>query len=195
MPSDHRLHPASVVFSFASQLKNFVLPGVLVLIGAGRAGANWEPWLMLLLIPNTVVALIHYMSFRYRYDAHEMVIRQGLIFRSERHVPYARIQNLDAVQNIAHRALGVVEVRVQTGSGNEPEAVMSVIPAADFQEMRRRVFEQRPSAESPEIVPVIASPPPLLRLTIRDLMIAGFIENRGMIVIATLFGVLYEFGG
>ena len=201
MPSEHRLHPASVFFLLASQLKNFVLPGVLVLLGAGRAGRDWEPWLMLFLIPNTIFAFLQYISFRYRYDEHEMVIRKGVIFRSERHVPYARIQNLDAVQNVVHRMVGVVEVRVQTGGGSEPEAVMSVIPLAQFQDMRARVFERGGSlsaaastnAEVRQTADLTTSP--LLQLSIRDLMIAGFIENRGMVVIAAGFGLLWEFGG
>ena len=68
------------------------------------------------------------------------MIQSGLIFRNERHIPYARIQNLDAVQNVVHRLLRVIEVRVQTGAGAEPEATISVLPAAALDEMRRRVF-------------------------------------------------------
>ena len=49
---------------------------------------------MPLAIPFAFLSLFEYLSFRYRYDANEMVIRTGFLFRNERHVPYARIQNL-----------------------------------------------------------------------------------------------------
>lgn len=197
MPSERRLHPASVLFNLAAQVKNLVLPGVLVLFGASRAGADWEPWLMLLLIPYTLTAIVRYVSFRYRYDPNEMVIRSGLLFRNERHVPYARIQNLDAVQTVAHRLLGVVKVRVQTGAGSEPEAVMSVIPVAAFEEMRRRVFEQRSvtsldAAVNETVAP--EGPRAILHLSTRELLICGFIENRGVVVMAAAFGLLAEMG-
>ena len=81
-----------------------------------------------------------------RYEPDELVIRSGLIFRNVRHIPYARVQNLDAVQNVFHRALGVVDVRIETGGGAEPEARLSVLPAADLEEMRARVFAGRARA-------------------------------------------------
>lgn len=202
MPSEHRLHPSSVLFGLAAQAKNLAVPGLLVLFGANRAGAAWEPWLMLFLVPYTGFALVRYLSFRYRYEPNEIVIRTGLLFRNERHVPYARIQNLDAVQTIAHRLLGVVEVRVQTGGGNEPEVTLSVVPLAALEEMRRRVFEGRggaPAAGEPEVdregVPAASRGWRLiLRLPPRELLLAGFIENRGVVLIGAAFGVLWELG-
>ena len=201
MPFENRLHPSSVLFSLAGQARNLAVPGVLVLFGASRAGADWEPWLMLFLIPYSVFALVRYLSFRYRYEPNEIVIRTGLVFRNERHVPYARIQNLDAVQNIAHRLLGVVEVRVQTGGGTEPEVVLSVVPVAALEEMRRRVFEGRMSVTAPAL-PEAEGEQPLpaegarliVQLSPRDLLLAGFIENRGVVLIAAGFGVLWEMG-
>jgi putative membrane protein len=140
MPSERRLHPLSVFFAFVAQVRALVVPGVLVLVGASSRGGDWQPWMMLFIIPSAIVAALRYVSFRYRYDANELVIRSGLIFRKERHIPYARIQNVDAVQRLLHRLLHVVEVRVQTGAGDEPEATMSVLPFAAFEEMRERVF-------------------------------------------------------
>ena len=81
------------------------------------------------------------------------MIRSGILFRNERHVPYHRIQNLDAVQNVFHRALRVIEVRVDTGASKEPEATISVLPEAAFADMRRRVFAGRAPA-----VPDAAAP-------------------------------------
>jgi putative membrane protein len=200
MPSEHRLHPSSIVFSFAGQLKNFAVPAILVLFGVRGSGGDWEQWLALLLIPNTLVAVLRYLSFRYRYEETELIIRSGLVFKNERHVPYARIQNLDAVQNIGHRLLNVVEVRVETGAGQEPEAVMSAVPQAAYEEMRRRVFGRERSVAKPDEV-VEGSPAEathttrtLLHLSPRELMICGLIENRGAVLIAAGLGVLWEAG-
>jgi putative membrane protein len=128
MPSDLRLHPASIFLGLGSQLRQFAVPAIAVLLTARSAGLDWQAWTLRLVIPYSLVAILRYFSFRYRYDDNEMVIRAGFIFRNERHVPYARIQNLDAVQNVLHRLLGVVEVRIQTGGGDEPEAKLSVLP-------------------------------------------------------------------
>lgn len=198
MPSDRRLHPLSILFGLAAQVRNLLVPGLVVLFAGSRGWwGDWQAWAMLLVIPYTIVAILRYVTFRYRYEAHEMVIRTGLLFRNERHVPYARIQNLDAVQNVFHRLLGVVEVRVETGGGQEPEAKMSVLPVAAYEEMRLRVFAGRTGEEAPadaEDTPSAAPGRTLLRPPLVELLLCGFIENRGVVLIATGFGLIWELG-
>lgn len=211
MPSEQRLHPATLVFDLAKHARAFAIPAVLVLFGAsqssggpgdmfGRVPAGWEVWLLVLLVPAVAASVVRYLTFRLRYDAHELVICSGLLFRNERHVPFARIQNLDAVQNVFHRLLGVVEIRVETGGGKDEEARLSVLPTAAFDEMRRRVFEGRsaplPQATTDEVVhpTVDTSPQTLLHLPVRELLLCGFLENKGMIAIGAAVGVGFETG-
>jgi putative membrane protein len=129
--------------------------------------------------------------------------RTGLLFRNERHIPYARIQNLDAVQNVLHRLLRVVEVRVETGGGQETEAALSVLPLAALEEMRRRVFADRdrvgdvPATEAAAAGGVAAPRDDarvLLALTPADLLLVGFIQNRGIVLVGAAMGVLWELG-
>ena len=202
MTSEHRLHPASVLFGIGQRLRELALPLIVLLFSAGSVGLGWQVWLLVGLVPYTIVAIGRTLTFRYRYDEHELVIRTGLLFRNERHVPYARIQNVDGVQTVFHRMLKVVDVKVQTAGGNEPEATMSVLPVAAFEQMRQRVFEGRrqaplePSAEADQTGDVPAAPPArlLLALSPKDLLTYGFVEGRGMVVIAAVFGLVWEFG-
>lgn len=196
MPSDHRLHPTSVFFGVSAKLRELLLPVVLVLFGARSAGWGWEAWLGILVIPYVLVSLLRYVSFRYRFDPDELVMREGLIFRNERHVPYARIQNLDAVETVFHRLAGVVEVRVQTGGGQEPEGVLRVISREAYDEMRRRVLDERRAEEGARGEAEGAAEPAetLLHLTPRELALFGLIDNRGWVVLAAAIGAVWEFG-
>src|SRR5687767_8600253 len=195
MLSERRLHPFSILFAFLAQVKAFVVPGLLVLVGASSRGADWwQPWMMLLIIPTALGAAVRYLSYRYRYEENEIVIRSGILFRKERHIPYARIQNIDAVQNVLHRLLNVVEVKVETGGGETAEARMSVLPMSAFHEMRAHVFaEQRTGAVDAAAIPA-APKAALLQLSTRELLLYGFIENRGVVVVGAAVGVLWEFG-
>lgn len=207
MPSEHRLHPLSVGFWLGGQVRRAILP---LIFGAASAsfvgGIGLRTIVLVSFILLTAVSIVRYLTFRYRYEASELVIRTGLIFRRERHVPYARIQNLDAVQGVFHRVLGVVEVKIQTGGGKEPEATMTVIPLAALEELRQRVFEERDETSlQPE---ASEGPPPiadlvsgaavgghtLLHLPPRELILYGLIQNRGMLVIAAAFGAAWEVG-
>ena len=218
MPSEHRLHPTSILFGLAGSLKAFLLPAVLLLLTNGRSSpepggwnpagwvnralpgdvaiANWQFWLLLFLVPATIASLLRYLSFRLRYEGTELVIRSGVIFRNERHVPYARIQNLDAVRNLAHRLFGVAEVRVETGGGQTPEATISVLHETVFEEMRRRVFEGRAHAvhEAEPASEVTGESKTLLYLPVRELLLNGLLHNRGMVLVAAAASVVWEAG-
>jgi putative membrane protein len=219
VPSELRLHPLSVLFGLSKSLKQFALPGLAVVVFGrpsvgpseafgGTAGAL-ETWLTLLLIPAALHSVARYLSYRIEYHDTEMIVRSGLLFRNERHVPYARIQNVEAVRNVFHRITGMVEIRVETASGREPEAVITVVPLAALDDMRSRVASHRAAhdvriqpnadaaAENASLDATEPSGPPtetLLRLTLRDLLLVGFIENRGLVIIGAIYGVLWELG-
>lgn len=190
-PSERRLHPLSILFGFADGVRRFALPGIFFLATAGFAGFAWQLMMLPLALPYLFASTARYLSFRYRYDPGELVIRSGVLVHNERHIPYARIQNVDGRQNVAHRLLGVMEVRVETGGGQESEATMSVLPVADFEEMRRRVFGRTDAGVETQAAPAERT---LLHLSPRELMIHGFIQNRGFVVIAAVLGLLWELG-
>lgn len=218
MPSEQRLHWATLFFDLAKHVKQFAVPAVLVIFGAsqssggpggmfGRLPDRWEAWLLLLFVPATLFSIVRYLTFRLRYDERELVIRTGLIFRNERHIPFSRIQNVDASQNVFHRLFGVAEVRVETGGGKEEEARLSVLPHSAFLEMRQHVFRERaaPELQAPD-APTSALQAPLaleaptapraelLHLSVRELLLCGFLENKGMVLIGAAFGVGWETG-
>jgi len=194
MPSDQRLHPTSILFGLIGQIREFFVPLLLAVVaGSQRDDYDMVAWIVL--IPYTLLAVGRYFWFSYRFDAHELVVRSGLIVRNERHIPYARIQNLDAVQNLLHRLLGVVDVRIDTGSGADTDARLSVVTWQAYADMRHRVFEGRESvSDTAEDQATGPLPHELVHLSPRDLATFGLIENRGSIVIAGLMGLLWEAG-
>jgi len=240
--SGQRLHPSTLLFELAKHLKQFALPSLAVVFGMSRSSGGpggmfgrmpdgWEAWLLVLFVPATIASIVRYVSFRLRYDDHELVIRSGLIFRNERHIPFSRIQNVDASQNVFHRMFGVVEVRVETGGGKEEEARLSVLPRAAFEELRQRVFRERsiapahapldgtpdegaalhgtPDEVAARRAPLHAVPgevaarraplygvpgETLVHLNLRELLLCGFLENKGMVLVGAAFGLGWESG-
>jgi len=145
-PEWHRLHPASLVFRIGAYARNMLVPAIVIIIFATQS-EGWELWLAVFFIPAAAVEVFRYFTLRYRFADDELVIRQGLIFRNERHIPYARIQNIDLVQNPLHRWWKVANVRLETASGREPEAVLKVLSLDGVEEMRGAVFAERPSQD------------------------------------------------
>jgi putative membrane protein len=197
MGSDRRLHPASILFMLGSTAKNFMFPAAATLF-ASRSG-EWGMGVGVTLVVGalSLIATVRVLSIRYRFEEHELVILSGFVFRSVRHLPYARIHNLDAIQNPLHRILKVAEVRIETGGGAEPEAALQVISLAALDEMRRQVLGRR-SAAAPSIDVVgstadHAQSEIILHLAPAELMLSGFIHSKGILVVGAVFSLLYEF--
>ena len=204
MPSDRRFHPLTILFALGGELRNFLLPAVFATITASK-GNEAERFFLVFLVPGAIMAVARYFFSTYRYDATELVVRTGVIFKNERHIPFARIQSVDAVQNVLHRLFGVVDVKVQTGTTGQAEATLSVLPLEALDEMRQHVFQGRtvaatPSSETDETSSVPAPPTPvpeaqtLLRLSLRDRALAGLLDNRGWVVIGAAWGLAFESG-
>ena len=201
MPSEaglRRLHPLSLLFLIGGQAKSLLLPGILVLFFASRQG-HGEIWFMLLFIPAVIGSLFRYWSYRYRLGQDELLIREGVVFRNERHIPYARIQNIDLVQNPLHRLLRVAEIRLETAGGQKPEAVLCVLSLDAVQRMRTRIFSGR-SDPGPELQTAGAvhadsdvSPAGLLHvMRLGDVILFGLISNKGMVVVVAAMGVVWQ---
>ena len=103
MSEQRRLHPLSWCFTAAQAAKGFVIPLILLLFASG--GSNYEIVAALVIIPATAGAIIQYRVFRYQLGEDELVIRDGILTRTERHIPYTRIQNIDLVQNLSIECL------------------------------------------------------------------------------------------
>ncbi|MEX2272161.1 MAG: PH domain-containing protein [Vicinamibacterales bacterium] len=197
-PSARRLHPASIFFNLLREVKTFALPGLLILFGSRDRDAMFT--IVSAALAGTIVlaiAIVRYFSFTYTYQDDELVVRSGLFFKRERHIPYSRIQNIDATQNVVHALFGVYTVALETGGGAEAEATLSVLPADALAEMRRRVFDERREAiEAPADGEAPAVPAPaqdvLLRLSVRDLALCGLVRGRGLLLLGAIASVLFD---
>lgn len=197
--SERRLHPLAFAFAMASHGRQLLLPGLLVLF-AGARGDTWQAWAMLLFVPYAIASILRTRAFRYEFGDDELILRSGVIVRHQRHVPYDRIHNIDGLQNVVHRLLGVIDVRLETAGGEEPEAHLSVISAAAFEELRRFVDSRRGNvAQRDEAGPAAddaseTTSAAVLALSTRELVISGLIHGRGLLAIGALFGILWESG-
>jgi putative membrane protein len=137
--------------------------------------------------------VLHYLTLAYRLDAHEIVVKGGLFWRHERHLPYARIQNIELVQHAAHRLAGVAAVRLDTRTGAGAEATLAVLSLDAIDELRAAVRLGRRDA-----APAGAAPPDgdrgvvLAAPGIRELALHGLLTGRGTVVIAAILGAIWQ---
>lgn len=208
MPSERRFHPLTVLFALGGELRNFIAPILFASFTARSRGGDMQNWFLIFMIPSVLIAASRYWFSTYRYDETELVVRTGIFVKNERHIPYARIQSVDAKQNVFHRFFKVVDVKVQTGTGGEVEATLSVLPFEALEEMRLRVFEGKRAAgavagevareHTEPAAPSIAASAPdretILRLSVRETALSGLLDNRGWVVIGAATALFWESG-
>lgn len=213
-PDDvHRLHPVSLLFRVGSSARQMLLPVLLVLFARGEVDNLY--WLGAFVVAGVVHGVFHYVTYRYRFAGDELVVRGGVLFRFERHIPYARIQNIDLRQNPLHRIFRVADVHIETGSGSGAEARLQVLALDAVEQMRARVFgearDAEPDADASDVPgaaadtagadhaarrPSAAPSTPgrrLLRLGLGDLVAFGLLSQRGLVIVAAALGLAFEF--
>ena len=189
-----RLHPLSWLFVLVASVRQFIVPVIaVVLFGARDDG---EMWGIFIVVPLLIAALWRQMLFRYGLGPRGLVIRDGLLFRNVRQIEYERIENIDTERNLLHRLLGVAEVRVETSTGGKPEGLIRVLSLDAVDALRREVFGHGRGTGAPAVAARVTEPAGtvLLQLPAAELMRFGFVDNRGMLVIAAAFGFISQTG-
>jgi len=192
-----RLHPLTLLFAVGNLLKGAAIP-VIVLLFFGRDRFAGGLLLVFVAIP-LVLALIRYFTFTYEIAGSELLIRHGLLQKTERNIRLDRVQDIRLEQGLLHRAFGMTDVHVETAGGKGPEASLSVLSRAEAERLREAVFA-RASALKPAIpasettTPVSNSSQEIIRqLSLRELVLAGLTSNRAasaMALVLVVFGLL-----
>lgn len=189
-----RLHPFTIFFALWNAIRNFLLPLLIVLLFGRRREPDVYIWVGSLFIGLPVgIALIKYFTFTYRIQSGELITKQGLLGRTERHIPLGRVQDIRIEQGVLHRLSKMADVFVETAGGRGPEASLSVLSRTEAERLRVAVFEQSHAATAhgstaaPRVEREIVS-----HLSLRDLVLAGITSNRTASVLALIL-VLFQF--
>ncbi len=195
------LHPASVVVNLVPRTWAFLRRSWVLVVailfgrGGGPAGeAMFDlvdmgllTFLFMGTIGNTVV---HFLTLRYRVSGDALEIKTGLLHRQVRVIKADRIQNMELVRNVFHRASGLVEVRIETASGAEVEGELSALDEASAKELMEALDGARSGGRPAEITEE-ADWPLLVETRPVDLVAYGITGARfGAIAVAA--GVIFE---
>lgn len=189
----HRLNRWSWIFITAGTLRALIVPAVAATFASGGA-LLWRPGLLslVLIAPSAAYGFIRQWVYNYRFADGELVVRDGLLFRNVRQIPYERIHNVALVRNPLHRALGVATVRIETAAGGKPEALLRVLSLEAAEELRRRTLGEARGGPMPDGAAKASEGSPLVQTPDRELVRLGLISNRGLLVVAAALGGLSQ---
>lgn len=188
-----RLHPLTLAFAFLKIIRRMIIPAIpLLFLGSRWVGLSILGAMFLLSI---IHALVRYFSFNYRVASGELIIKQGILERTERHIPLERVQEISTEQGLLHRLLGVGEAKIETAGGEGPEASLSVVSLADVERLREAIAAQAATLKmtgqtAVETVSSQEAREMVRQLSIQDLALVGLTSNHLLSALA-LFGTLW----
>ena len=139
--AERRLHPASWCFVLLRHLRQLIVPLLAILL-FGAADRN-ELWSLVAICLIAAWSVCEYYTCRIRIGADSFMIRSGVLHRSLRQIPFARIQNVALHRNPLHRLFDVAEVRLESAGGVKPEAELRVLRMEDARALEALVRRAR----------------------------------------------------
>ncbi|TKR30437.1 hypothetical protein FCE95_09950 [Luteimonas gilva] len=179
---ERRLHPLSWLFVLIKQLKQFIVP-LIALFFFGRGDRN-ELWPLIGVGVLALASVWQYFTYRYRIENDRLIVRSGLLHRSLRQIPFARIHNVAVHQSLLHRMFGVAEVKLESAGGEKPEAEMRVLKLDDALALEALLRRRATSgADAAATGAAEGDGELLLQLPPAEVLRLGLISNRGLIVL------------
>ena len=142
---DLELHPHA---------KALVLPVLVLLVvvpvasfGAARVPAGGSQTLLralvavlavLLLVRTTLVPFLRWVTTHYVVTTHRLIVRRGVLARSGRDIPLARVNDVSFSHNLWERLLGCGTVVVES-AGERGQLVLEDVPHVE--DVQRRIYE------------------------------------------------------
>lgn len=194
-----RVHPGTIAIDFLRRAPQTVigLPAI-----AGYTSGRSIGWILLaaaaLGIMMLVITWVGWRRFTYTVAEHELVIERGLLNRSRRSIPLARIQDVSIERKPLARLFGLAEVKVETGGGEKDEAVLDSVSLAEAQRLRAALRGHHSPMASTEADGISAEAADAAALPVifgmplsRVLLLGAF--SFSLVWIAALFGLLQFF--
>ncbi|WP_223787548.1 PH domain-containing protein [Marinicella meishanensis] len=197
----YRLSPVSPLFLFIEAVKKMVFP---LLIGiVGTSGDRQDLFLIGIAALASVITIVQFWFYHYWLEADRLVVKQGILFKSLRQVPYERIQNLNVERNLLHKLFNVATLQIESASGVKPEAVIRVISNDQVKHIQDTIKRRtghtigvqddaEDSAAADASAASATDDPAMFRMSHQEVSKYGFISHQALVPIGIVGSILSQ---
>jgi len=182
-----KLHPATIIVALLPSLKEALRTTFPLLVGSFVSGHSGNgDWIAAAIGGFTgIFAIGTYWTTRFDIEPDHIVRKTGWIFRKDRRIPLAQIQNVSIRQNVLERIFKVATVDVETAMGHGRDLKLSVLGLADAERFREELLgaAHLSSGDAPKL------DEPLVTLNRHDLLLGAFTENHFPQMIVGMFTI------
>jgi len=143
------------------------------------------------------ISIVRYWYFRYQITDDSILIREGVIKKTQLDIKFERIQAINTKQNVLDRAFDLVTVKIDTAGSSKQEGHLPAIKSTQASALKERIRRAKPAAELSDESDDIAEGPeddrPILSLSSRDMVKIGLSSNRALFFLVFLGPVIEQF--
>lgn len=146
-----RTAPLGIAVGALSDIRKAVIPAIAGGYGLRDelAGVGFVAGIAVLTVAIGIgIAFLRWLRTTYTVGPDDIRLETGVVSRAARSVPYERIQDVSLEQPLLARALGLAQVRFETGAGGGDEIALAYLPLSEGERLRELVRERREDAPS-----------------------------------------------
>lgn len=193
------------IYNFFVRILRGFWPVLLVLFfRSGQKQSNTELLLNGVVIigggVSLILSIVSYFRYFYHVEKDQLVIQKGVFNQSRVKLPFERIQNINIEQNILHRLLNVVSLRIDSAGSTGSEVSIEALDRDRAEAIRQYVLAQKreaqgsSSAEEEEYKEADLPQSLVLKLDMGDLIRVGITQNHlrtAGIIVGAIFGFVF----
>lgn len=188
-----RLDPRSIGILFVQNIRQFIWPAAASMLpiinSSGKSNKNISFVIVGLVLAGFGLlaltgGLITYFRTRFGIVGTDLVVKKSGLFRQDRTIPLSKIHNVTIRQGLLERLLRIATIEVETASGGGAEAKLSSVSLAEADRLREALMGSTEAQISAE-----ADVPSVYTASLKDLAMAGALQNRSLYMIAIVLGI------
>ena len=102
------------------------------------------------IVVTVISSIVRYWFFRYKIDDDSILIREGVIRKTQLDIKFDRIQAINTQQNVIFRAFDLVTVKLDTAGSAKQEGHLPAIKTALADSLKERI---RRESRGKEVLP------------------------------------------
>ncbi|CRK85169.1 PH domain-containing protein [Neobacillus massiliamazoniensis] len=127
MTKSQRYHPLLLLFHLGKTIKNSFFAIVFLFVikmGSKSAFTFYSRWtLLLILVIISISQIFKWFTHKYELDDRSFHLYEGIFRKSERTIPFAKIQNISRHTNLFHRIFKLTSISFETGMKGDDATV------------------------------------------------------------------------
>ncbi|WP_158095035.1 PH domain-containing protein [Gottfriedia luciferensis] len=138
-----RQHPAYILSVFLEQIKNIIIPLIILLVSGGKGSMFQYLFAILLVVLPVASAIIKWYRFTYYVTEDEFRIRSGLFVIENTFIQKERIQSISINAGFIQQFFNVVSVRIETAGGKKAEGILNAIPKDEALALKNEILNSK----------------------------------------------------